>query len=101
MTLNQGRNWAFIGVGLWFKICFGSTHVAEQHMFSMSPSIHAFNLILLKGNFWLLGVRNGLFWFWGQVQIVLGSTHIVQQLLFQLFPSILTFDFLTFEFMGP
>ena len=35
-TLNtKGRNWAFIGVGLWFKICFRSTYVAEQHMFSM------------------------------------------------------------------
>ena len=35
LTLNKGRNWAFIGVGLWFKICFRSTYVAEQHMFSM------------------------------------------------------------------
>ena len=40
-----GRNWAFIGVGLWFKICFRSTHVAEQPMSSMSPSILAFNFI--------------------------------------------------------
>mgnify|MGYP004172390237 CR=1 FL=1 len=29
MTLNRGRNWAFIGVGLWFKICFRYAHVAE------------------------------------------------------------------------
>ena len=33
LTLNKGRNWAFIGV--WFKICFKSSYVAEQHMFSM------------------------------------------------------------------
>ena len=45
LTLNKGRNLAFIGVGLWFKICFRSTHVAEKHMFSMSPSILAFNYI--------------------------------------------------------
>ena len=45
LPLNKGRNWAFIWVGLWFKICFRSTHVAEQHMFSMSPSILAFNFI--------------------------------------------------------
>ena len=43
LTLNKGRNWAFIRVGLWFKICFWLTHVAEQHMFSMSPSILVFN----------------------------------------------------------
>ena len=35
LTLNKGRNWAFIEVGLWFKICFRSTYVAEQHMISM------------------------------------------------------------------
>ena len=35
LTLNKGRNWAFIGVGLWFKICFRSTYLAEQLSFSM------------------------------------------------------------------
>ena len=35
----KGRNRAFIGEGLWFKICFRSTHVAKQNMFSLSPSI--------------------------------------------------------------
>ena len=45
LTLNKGRNWTFIGVGLWFEICFMSTHVSEQHIFSMSPSILAFNFI--------------------------------------------------------
>ena len=39
------RNWAFLGVGLWSKICFRSTHVEKQHMFSLSPSILAFNFI--------------------------------------------------------
>ena len=43
LTLNKGRNLTFIGVGLWFKICFRSTYVAEQHMFSM--------LLLISSNF--------------------------------------------------
>ena len=33
LMLNKGRNWAFIGLGLWFKICFKSTDIAEQHIF--------------------------------------------------------------------
>ena len=45
LKLNKGRNWAFIGLGLWFKICFRSTHAAEQHTVSMSPSIFAFDFI--------------------------------------------------------
>ena len=45
LTLNKGRNWAFIGMGLWFKICFRSTYVAEQHMFPNFSSILAFNFI--------------------------------------------------------
>ena len=44
-TMHRGRNWALLGVGLWSKIRFRSTHVAEQHMFSLSPSILAFNFI--------------------------------------------------------
>ena len=79
MTLNKGRNWAFIGVGLWIKISFMSTHVSEQHMFSMSPSILVFNFIEFKGNFFAFwGHKIGYFEGWGQVQIVLGSTHIVK-----------------------
>ena len=66
---------------------FRSTHVAEQHMFSMSPLILAFTFIQF---FW---GKIGYFEGWGQIQIVFGSTHIVQQLLFSLLPSILTFDF--------
>ena len=41
LTLNKGRNWALIGVGLWLKMCFRCTHIAEPHLFSMSPSILA------------------------------------------------------------
>ena len=78
---------------LWLKLCFRSTHVAEQHMFSMSPSILAFNLTQFKGFFFAFREKIGYFEGWGQFQIVLGSTQIVQQLLFSMFPSILTVDF--------
>ena len=57
MTLNKERNQAFIGVGLWLKMCFGSTYVAEQHMFSMSPSILDFILFNLRVPFFLGGGR--------------------------------------------
>ena len=105
MTLNKGKNWALIGVGLWFKIRFWSTHVAEQHMFSMSPSILAFNLTQFKGFFFAFREKIGYFEGWGQFQIVLGSTQIVKQLL-SLFPSILTVNFdlilgLFLTFWGP
>ena len=73
MTLNKGRNWAFIGVGLQFKICFRPTQVAEQNMVSMSPSILAFNFNL-RVLFW---TKIGYFEGWDQVQIVSGSTYIV------------------------
>ena len=63
-------------------------------MFSMSPSILAFNFVLFKGHFFGFGGQKiGYFEGWDPVQIVLGYTSIVQQLLFSLFPSILTFDF--------
>ena len=45
LTLNKGKYWAFIGLGLWFKICLRYAHVAEQHMLSMSPLILAFDFI--------------------------------------------------------
>ena len=35
LTLNKGKNWVFIGVELWFKICFRSTYIAEQLLFFM------------------------------------------------------------------
>ena len=44
--MKRVRSWAFLGVRLWSKICFRSTHIAEQHMFSLSPSILAFNPLL-------------------------------------------------------
>ena len=69
LTLNRGRSWAFLWVRLWSKICFRSTHVAKQHMFSLSPLILAFNFIQFKGNFFLAfwGKDIGYFEGWGQV----------------------------------
>jgi len=45
LTLTKGRNWAFIGLELWFQICFRSNHIAKQHMFYICPSIFAFKFI--------------------------------------------------------
>ena len=80
MTLNKERNWAFIGVGLWIKISFMSTYLSEQHIFSISSSILAFNLSDLQVLFCLAfgGKKIGYFEGWGRVQIVLASTNIVQ-----------------------
>ena len=52
LTLNKGRNWAFIGVGLWFKICFRATYVAEQHMFSMLLLISSNQRAIFFLTFW-------------------------------------------------
>ena len=52
-------------------------------MFSMSPSILAFDCIYFKVIFL---AKKMLFEGWGEVKIVLGPTHIVQHLLFSLFP---------------
>ena len=64
MTLNKGRNWAFIGVELQFKICFRSI------CFLCCFSFH-----LVKGQLFFLafwGQKIGYFEGWGQVQIVWG-----------------------------
>ena len=59
LTLTKGRNWAFIGLELWFQICFRSNHIAKQHMFYMCPSIFAFNFIWFNSLFW---GQNMSFW---------------------------------------
>ena len=69
---------------------FRSTHVVEQHMFSMSLSILAFNFIYLKGIFF------------GKKQAIL----MILFSFFYQFPSLLIFDFdlifvLFFTFLDP
>ena len=92
-----------IGVGLWFMICFSSTHIVQQKF----PSSLTFDFDLILGLF---------FTFWGPNVLVLGSmwdsktvlgyTHVVEQLSFSMIPSILTFEFYLilgsfFVFLGP
>ena len=66
-----------------------TTHVLEQLLFSITPSIRTFDFDLR------VGFKN---WF--------GSTHVVEQLLFSMVSSILTLDFdlilgSLFTFWGP
>ena len=44
LTLND-EEISFHRSGVMVKIYFRSTHAGEKHIFSMSPSIHAFNFI--------------------------------------------------------
>ena len=47
----EGPNWLFFGVRLRFKTVLGSTHVAEQLLFSIVPSILTFDFDLTLGSF--------------------------------------------------
>ena len=42
LRLNYNRNLAFIGLEFLSKTLFRSTHIAEEHLFSMFPSILTF-----------------------------------------------------------
>ena len=54
LRLNYSRNLAFIGLGLLFKN-IRSTHITEEHLFSMFPStltsILTFDFDLILGSF--------------------------------------------------
>ena len=74
----------------------GSTHVVEQLLFSIVPSILNFefdSIFRLFFDYW--GPMDyGLFLGLGQSsKTVLGTNHVVEQLLFSIVSSILTFDF--------
>ena len=51
LMLNYRRNFTFIGLGYCSKTLFRSTHIAEEHLFSMFPSILTFNFDLLYKTF--------------------------------------------------
>ena len=86
---------------------FGSTHVIEQLLFSIVPSILTFDFELILGSFLTILGPNGLFLELGyDSKTVLRSTYIVEKLSFHMFSSILTFDFDSilgsfFYFLGP
>ena len=74
------------------KTVLGSTHVAEQRLFSIVPPILTFDAGFNLGSFLTFRGPNGLFCGYGKgSKTVLGSTHAV--LLFSIVPSILTFNF--------
>ena len=72
------------------------THVVEQLLFSIVPSILTFDFDfdLILGSFLTFwGPNRPFLGLWKGSETVLGSTHVVEQLSFSLFLSILTFDF--------
>ena len=68
-------NGLFLGSGLGSKTVFGSNHVADQLLFSIVPSILAFDFDLILGSFWTFWGPNGLFLGLGS-KTVLGSPNI-------------------------
>ena len=76
------------------QIVLGSTHIVQQLLFSLFPSILMFDFDFILGLFLTFFGPNRLFLgsMWG-LKTFLGSNHIVQQLLFSLCPSIMMFDF--------
>ena len=56
-----GPNGLFLGLGKGSNTVLGSTHVAEQLLFSMFSSILTFDFYLFWGNFFSFGGPNGLF----------------------------------------
>ena len=71
-------------------IVLGSTHIVEQLLSSVCPSILTFDFDLILGL---------ILTFWGPKRLLLGSntvlrsTHVLEQLSFSVIPSILTFEF--------
>ena len=89
------------------KSVLGSTHVDEQLLFPIVPSLLTFDFDLLLGSFLTFWGSNGLFLRLGYgSKTVSWSTHVVVQLSFCMFPSILVLDFYLifgsfFTFWGP
>ena len=73
----------FLGSKLGSKIVFGSTHVANQLLFSIVSSILTFDFDLIFGLYFYFLGPNGLFLgsMWG-LKTVLGSTNVVEQFSF-------------------
>ena len=68
------------------KTVLGSTHVVEQLLFSIVPSILTFDFDLILGSFFTFWGHNGLFMVPGQdSKTGFRSTHVVEQLLFHMF----------------
>ena len=75
-----GPNWLFLGLGYGSTTVLGSTHVVEQHSFSMFLSILTFDFDLIFVSFLTLWGPNGLFLGLELGSTTdLGSTHVVEQ----------------------
>ena len=69
-----GPNRLFLGSGSCSKNVLGSTHVVEELLFSIVPSILTFDFDLILGTFFTFGGPNGLFvGSWQGSKTVLGS----------------------------
>ena len=69
------------------QIVFGSTHIVQQLLFSLFPSILTFDFDLSLGLFLTFWGDNGIFLssMWGS-KTVLGSNHVVEKLSFCMIP---------------
>ena len=87
--MNKGRNWVFIGMGILFKICFRSTHVAKQHRFLNTLQFLFVTLSNPRIFFLIFGGHFLFFWDCGKVQkLFFGYSYIDQSILFSEFCSI-------------
>ena len=88
-----GKEIGYFEGGGQVQIVLGSTHIVQQLLFSLFPSILMFDFDFILGFFLNFLGPDGLFLgsMWGS-ETVLGSTHVVEQLSFSMFPS-LTFYF--------
>ena len=82
-----GKEIGYFEGGGQVQIVLGSTHIVQQLLFSLFPSILMFDFDFILGLFLTFFGPNGLFLgsMWGS-KTVLGSTHIVEQLLFSMIP---------------
>ena len=72
-----GLNGLFLGVGVRFKNCFLSTHIVEQLLFSMFPTILSYKFELFFWLFYLFWASMGFFVVLGQgSNNVFVSSHI-------------------------
>ena len=72
----------------------GSTHIVQQLLFALFPSIKTFDFDLILGSFLTFWDPNRLFLGLGKgANTVSGATHVVKHFSFSMFLSFLTFDF--------
>ena len=96
LTLNKGRNWAFIGAGLWFKIFWGLGSGSNCFGVYLYSAIIFIFFVSFNSDIWFWLNFGVVLTFWGTIGLflgsmwgsktVLGSTHVVEQLSFFMLP---------------